>query len=397
MKLTTRLLRKNMSAGRIAGFILSNFIGLAIILGALQFYLDARTIWEADDSFIKSDFLVINKKVTSANTLGESTGGFSTEEVSRLKVQPWVRDIGVFTTTDYKVWAKVEQGGRGLSTSMFFESIPDKFVDAGGSQWYYRDGAREVPIIISKDYLTLYNFGFAAGAGMPQMSENIMSGVPLTLQLTSNDGSRTMSFNGHIVGYSNRLNTILVPSAFMDYTNRELGNGKGSRLPQRLIIDVSSPGDVAIGEYLTANGYEMAGDKSGSQASFLLKVVVGIVLAVGVMITVLSFFILLLSISLIMEKNRDKLHSLLMLGYNLSAVGRPYVQLAVWASCGAFLLALAGVVALRCFYLEPIVKLGADPSTLWASVGSGVALTALIIAFNIEAVRRKVRRSWRLS
>ena len=69
MRLISKLLRKNTSGARIAGFILSNFIGLAIIGAGLQFYLDARSIWDSDDSFIKTDYLVVNKKVTSANTL----------------------------------------------------------------------------------------------------------------------------------------------------------------------------------------------------------------------------------------------------------------------------------------------------------------------------------------
>lgn len=49
MKLVSRLLRKNTSVPRIVGFVISNFIGLAIVLGGLQFYQDARGIWEADD------------------------------------------------------------------------------------------------------------------------------------------------------------------------------------------------------------------------------------------------------------------------------------------------------------------------------------------------------------
>ena len=35
-----RLLRKNMSPARIAGFVLSNFIGLAIVVAGLQFFQD---------------------------------------------------------------------------------------------------------------------------------------------------------------------------------------------------------------------------------------------------------------------------------------------------------------------------------------------------------------------
>ena len=67
-RLLTRLLRKNTSPARVAGFLVSNFLGLAIVLGALQFYSDANSIWSADDSFVKSDWLVINKKVKDGRT-----------------------------------------------------------------------------------------------------------------------------------------------------------------------------------------------------------------------------------------------------------------------------------------------------------------------------------------
>lgn len=70
MGMIGKLLRKNMSAGRMAGFALSNFIGLLIVAGAVMFYVDSRSIWGDEDSFVHSDYLVINKKVTSANTLG---------------------------------------------------------------------------------------------------------------------------------------------------------------------------------------------------------------------------------------------------------------------------------------------------------------------------------------
>ena len=55
MNLISSLLRKNTSPARVAGFILSNFIGLAIIVGGLQFYQDARSLWTADDSFVSTD------------------------------------------------------------------------------------------------------------------------------------------------------------------------------------------------------------------------------------------------------------------------------------------------------------------------------------------------------
>lgn len=394
MNIADRLLRKNTSPARIAGFVLSNFLGLAIILGGLQFYIDARSIWEDDDSFIRSDYMVINKRVTSENTFGGATG-FSAAEREDIEKQPWVKRVAPFSTADYRVSASLMQQGRGLSTHMFFESIPGDFVDVPASQWRWREGDDEIPVIISKDYLTLYNFGFASSAGLPQMSEGLMSGIPLTLTLSSDDGMRTQRFHGRVAGYSNRLNTILVPQEFMDWSNARLGMGK-EKDPSRLIIEVSSPGDVAIKDYMAAHDYEIAGDKSATSASFLLRVVVGIVLAIGVVITLLSFFILLLSISLLMEKNRDKLHSLLMLGYDVRTVGAPYRRIVILASAGALVIATGCVFILRAFYLPALKGLEAEPGSVWLMLAIGMALTVTIILFNLLSISRKVVLAWRV-
>ena len=67
----------------------------------------------------------------------------------------------------------------------------------------------------------------------------------MRLRISSDRGSAELQ--GRIVGFSNRLNTILVPQEFMDWSNSHYGRTAGARAdPSRLIIDVSSPGDVKI-------------------------------------------------------------------------------------------------------------------------------------------------------
>lgn len=393
MSLIGKLLRKNMSPARVAGFLVSNFIGLAIIVAGLQFYLDARSIWEDEDSFMKKDYLVVNKKITTQNTLGDEAG-FMTPEIADIKGQPWVRQVGIFTSADFHVSATMTgSGGRSLSTSMFLESIPDEYIDVSSADWHFDETSKQVPIIISKDYLTLYNFGFASSAGMPQLTEGLMSSIPMTLTLSSDRGGQSVTLPAHISGYSNRLNTILVPQSFMDAMNMRLGSGSDKN-PSRIIIDTNSPGDVAITDYLDTHGLELAGDKSASQASFLLKVVTGIILAVGVVITLLSFFILMLSISLLMEKNRDKLHALIQLGYPLSAIAKPYHQIILLSACGAYLLSLVSLLLMRAYYIDALKGLVPSDSNLWASPVVGLVLTVLIVVLNDLAVSRKVSRAF---
>ena len=399
MKIIFRLLLKNISPSRIAGFVLSNFIGLAIVIGGIIFYSDASSLWTSEDSFIKNDYLVINKKVSSSNLWEGNTNDFSEDEISRLKAQPWTRDVGGFISNDYKVWASIGGMERGISTMLFFESVPDRFVDGvDASEWEFDETEGIVPIILSKDYLTLYNFGFAGSQGLPQLTENLMEGIPLHLTLSSENGRVTRNFNARIVGFSNRLNTILVPESFMEWSNDLLGDSKRKgedKSPSRLIVDVSSPGDVAIKEYMDENGFEVVGDKSASSASYLLKVITGIVLTVGSLITLMSFLILLLSVSLLMEKNREKLHSLLMLGYPLRKVAFPYYVVVVLSSLLAYGGAVLCGLLLRGSYLAPLSGLGVAHGSPWVGLMVGGILTFVIILFNVVAVYRRVLSSWR--
>ena len=392
-----RVLSRNISATQLAGFVLSNFIGLAIVITGIQFYADVRSIWDKEDSFIKRDYLVVNKKVTSSNTLGQTTSDFSLDELEDVRRQPWVRKVGEFESADYYVSAYLNQGGRTMSTSMFFEAIPDEFIDVESGAWSYREGEETVPVIISKDYLTLYNFGFASSSGMPQLTESMLASLPLDLRLSSHDGTRNASLKAKIVGFSNRLNTILVPKDFMDWSNRTLGEtGAGNRRnPSRIIIDTNSPGDVAITEYLDGHDLELAGDKSSSQAAYFLNLIAGLVVGIGAVITVLSFFILLLSVALLMQKNREKLHLLIMLGIDLRRIGKPYERLTTAVSLLSFVLAIVAMLIFRNIYIRGVEGInGGDNAGVWISLSCGAVLTILTLIFNVIAIRRKVRNAF---
>lgn len=393
-RIINRLLSKNISRSQLIGFMLANVAGLAIVILGIQFFEDARPIWEDEDSFIRKDYVVINKRVTSANTFGNASSAFTEADIADIEKQPWVRKVGRFTSADYGLSASVAAGGRQMSTYMFFESIPSEFIDVADNQWTFHPGDKTVPIIISKDYLSLYNFGFAGSAGMSQISEQTISGVPLALRIRPDNGRPEVHLQGMIVGFSNRLNTILVPQEFMEWSNAEFSSKDTATAPSRLIIDVSSPGDVAIPEYMKVHAYEIAGDKGNSTATYLVNVITAVGLAVGVMITLLSFFILLLSISLLMQKNRDKMHSLIMLGFDLKTVARPYERLVIAVNFISWLLAGVGLFLFRSIYLVPMRGMGAAAGSPLLSLACGLALATLITIFNIISIRRKVRTAF---
>ena len=90
-----RLLRRNISAAQLAGYALANLVGLAIVLTAIQFYRDITAAWDADDSFISTDYLIISRKVSTAGSLlGAAADGFSAADIADIKQQPWAKSVG---------------------------------------------------------------------------------------------------------------------------------------------------------------------------------------------------------------------------------------------------------------------------------------------------------------
>ena len=103
----------------------------------------------------------------------------------------------------------------------------------------------DVPIILSRDYLVLYNFGFASTRGLPTLREGEIGMIPLVVSLYGADGHVTR-MRGHIAGFSSRINTIAVPEAFMQWANGKFAPASRSNdvQPSRLVLEINTPGDL---------------------------------------------------------------------------------------------------------------------------------------------------------
>ncbi len=388
-----RLLRRNISAGQIAGYALASFVGLTIVLTALQFYRDVTSVWDADDSFITNDFIVISKRVPGGGALFGSAGEatrFSRGEIEELAGQPWVKNVGEFEAADFNVYAKVEMGGASMGTALFLEAIPDEFFDIRPQGWDYEPGRSPyVPIVLSKEYLSLYNFGFATSRGMPQLSEELIGMVPLKLSLSGNGSQEWV--DARIVGFSSRLNTIAVPRQFMEAANAKFSENP-SQEPSRLIVRLERPGDPEAENYLSAHGYETATDRSANgKTAYFLSIVTSIVVAVGLIISLLAFFILLLSIYLLLQKNREKTRTLLLLGYSPRQVATVYHYIVLSVNALVLIGAIVVVAVGSNFWRGPLAALGVEPTSIWPVAGVGLVLMLLITVANLLAINRRIR------
>lgn len=391
--LLLRLLKRHISPAQLLGFVLANLIGLGILLLGLQFYRDALTALSAKDSLMRADYLIISKQVTSG-LFGSRDNSFSAEEIADLEQQPFVAALGRFTPSKFQVSAGLGLGsalGGGLSTYMFLEAVPDRFLDLKPSDWHWEEGQQEVPLIIPRSYLGLYNSAFAQSQGLPLLSEATIGAIPLGLELRG--GLEEQHYRGRIVGFSNRLNTLLVPEHFIQQMNRRLAPEVPAS-PTRLILELYNPSDPAIALYLREHSYESEGERlASSQSMYFLRLLSGVVLGVGLLISALSAYLLLLSIYLLLQKNSRQLENLLLLGYSQRQLILPYVLLTLVLNLLALLAALGLVLWVRGYYLEAASRL--VPEELGASLlptlllGLGLLVGTTLV--NAVAIGRKVR------
>lgn len=389
-----KLLRQHISVSQLAGFFLANLCGMIIVLLGIQFYRDVLPVFTQGDSFIKKDFVIVSKKVSTLGTLVGKSSTFSTGDVAEIEEQPFTKSVGRFLPSQFKVSAGMGMQGIRMSTDMFFESVPDEFVDVKLDKWTFDPSSDVVPIIIPRNYLNLYNFGFAQSRNLPQLSEGVMGMVNLDIRIMGN--GQVKQLKGNIVGFSNRLNTILVPETFMNWANATYGTGQKAE-PSRLIVEVNNPTDERIAKFFQQKGYETEGNSlDAGKASWFLKVVIGIVLSVGLLISVLSFYILILSIYLLLQKNSTKLENLLLIGYSPARVARPYQLLTIILNLVVLVLGVVAVIAVRSLYLDTVMNLYPDAGSgsVLPSVVTGIIIFIGVSALNIVIIRRKINAIW---
>lgn len=383
-----RLLRKHISLFELAIFFIVNLIGMTVIIGGVQLYSDVKPVMSGESRLIGSDYLVITRPVERVGSGGKR---FSGDDIAALQAQEFIEDIGAFTSSQYEVYGSIMFGGRKLSTMLFFESVPDDFIDILPKEWGYNDGNTMIPIILPRNYLNLYNFGFSSTQQLPQITEDVIKRVELGISLRGN--GLIDNYSGRVVGFSDRINTILVPEQFMTWANGRYGDGANEEAT-RLIIEVDNPADPELIAYIEGNGYEIENKPAeSSKAMYILKVCIVIIVCIGVIFSLLSLIILTLSIYLLLQKNITKLENLVLIGYTPARVALPYNLLTLALNLSIWVISSAVVIIAQRLYIGYIsqmagCELSASPAV---AIGVGGLFTAVIIAFNIFIINRKIR------
>ncbi len=323
--LQTQILKKIFSARRSPAQVFLASVGLLLgmlmLLFSLQLYLQIQRLLNPEST--NPEYLVLSKKINLGNTLMLSRAEFKQSEVEALKEQPFTTDLGEFTANQFEVAAFLS-GSISFSSELFFESVPSQFLDFQPEGWDWSEQSEFLPIVLSQDMLNLYNFGFALSKGFPQISASTIGRINIKVRLRGINGQRIM--DAKIVGFTERISSILVPQSFMEWANQTIGENKVVP-PSRLIVKVKNPADPELVNYLSSQNYQINQDRlNAGKAAAVVQVVMSIVGLVGLLFIGLALVIFTMNFRVILAEAKKEIQLLLHLGYTAAMLGNYLIR-----------------------------------------------------------------------
>ncbi len=368
-------------------------LGLFVLFGVMRFSGDVFDLLYPEDRDAHNRFIVINKKVNLKHTLGFGNTAFSQDEIELMTRQACVKDVGKIMTTNFAVAGAAYMGmDGGMESELFFEAVDDRFLDTHPNDWHWQVGDAQIPGIIARDFLVLYNFGFASAKGMPQLTEETIGLLKAYVVCSGEDTQ--LSFTGKIVGFSDRFSTILVPMSFMTWANAEIGQ-KAPPPVSRVILEIESGQEEAVQAFLESQSYQTNQERLPvTQVARSLKIALGVVCAFGIVLILVSLLSLVLIIQLLVSHARQELQLLHQLGFDDGFLTRTYVTVIGPVIVWPFVLAGAGIGALGLVLKPVLMKAGITISLYpdaWVVFLFAGAFTACIALF-YGLIGRTIRR-----
>ncbi len=389
-----KLLWKNNSKMQLIGAFGGSLVGFILLLGSLQIFFDINSIFNTHENLINPDYIVINKKVSVLNTITQNRNSFSDKDIADLKSQNFIEAVAPFVSNQFRLSANTGRGGNipYFRTELFFEAIPDNYLDTKIAEWHWNDSSDVIPVILPKDYINLYNFGFAESQGLPQVSNDMLSIFRFNIVIKGKGKIGRMK--GKIVGFSDRVNSVLVPQVFLDWANITYGDDIKFQ-PSRLIIIAKDPSSPELQKYLERNNYETNSEKlRNSKLNAILRIILGIVAIVAFIIIGLAFMIFILGFQLIITRSENKLRILLNLGFKYLKLSKLYIQYFLIIVILINIVSVLTLFILKHYLFNFMTNsgFGIDSGVNWIVFLIGFLLSTLLVGINSLFIIRQIKK-----
>ncbi|MGN6801440.1 MAG: FtsX-like permease family protein [Ginsengibacter sp.] len=363
--------------------------GVLLLLVAMQMFVNIQQLLQ-EDTPRKSggyDFVSISKNITNAN-MGKDNS-FTQADLQALKQQPDIQGVAPLVSNKFRVQATA---GNIIpfSTDLFLESINNDFIDTLPPDFTWKPGDLTVPIIFSSDFLEMYNV-FAPAQGLPQLSPKTISSVNIILECSGPYG--TQNFKGNIVALSDRINSLLVPQSFMNWSNFQFMRDT-SLHPSRVYIKTRDANDPKLISYLDQQNYHVNKEKiKFGRIKSILQNIVSALGVFGILVIVLAIMLFSFYLRLMIAKSKDNLRLLLTLGYSPSWLAQSVAQtwLPVYITIIAISLIVTEILQFLFMQLSFVNPQNLSYLLHWSVWLTAIFLLAITIFISINLVKKELK------
>ncbi|GAA4727516.1 hypothetical protein [Flavisolibacter ginsenosidimutans] len=362
-------------------------IGVLLLLASVQMFVNIQQLMK-EGSIRKNgfDFISITKKVTN-ETMGQPEKNvFTDKEVEELKSKPFVTDVAPLQSNLFRV--QLSAGNiLPFKTDLFVESIEDEFLDTVPPTFHWVEGQLKVPIIVSSDYLEMFNV-FAPSQGLSQVSKETAMNIPVVLSV-SGKGQR-LDLYGSVVAFSDRLNTVIVPKSFLDWANRNYGETPTQGY-SRLYIKTTDANNPELLSFLDQKGYVTNRDKT--KMGRTKQVMEGIFTGLGVfglLVVVMALMLFSFYLQLVIARSKENLQLLLLIGYSPLWLSKNVSQrfIPVYVSIVLVALSFTQFMQWAFHHFAMYDREELHTTVHWSVIVLAIVLIALSIITNYRLVRR---------
>ncbi len=362
-------------------------IGVLILLVSIQMFINIQQLLKENNPRKNGyDFISISKTITNDNMGKDNT--FNDSDLVSLEKRPEIEGISPLIANQFRV--KATAGDIiPFSTDLFLESLDNDFIDTVPPSFTWQPGQLTVPIIFSSDFLEMYNV-FAPAQGLPQLSDKTISSVNIILECYGPEGMQ--NFKGNIVALSDRVNSVLVPKTFLEWSNLHFG-GVSKVRPSRVFIKTKDANNPQLITYLENQNYHLNKDKTKfGRVKGILQNIVSALAVFGILVIGLALMLFSFYLQLMIAKSKDNLQLLLTLGYSPKWLGNSVVKTWLPVYISIILIALLITQLLHSLFINLTIIGSSDLSWSlnWAVYVTAAGLLALTLYINSRLVKKEL-------
>jgi Predicted permease. len=298
---------------KFAFLYLGLFLAFALVLSCIQLYVNANAMFGSKSSDANY-WITMSKAITPDNIGRKELIGFNREQIDSISKWEEVKDVYPVVSNDFKVSA---DGGDFIPfyTDMYLEAVDDAAIDIEDLSEFKVEN-NTIPIVISREYLNLYNYGFALNQGLPQITEDFAKKIEVNINLRLKD--KNLRYKGKLIGLSDRIHSVLVPKHFLDSINATQDFSRDHKdIFTRVLVKVNDASDQGLIEKMGEKGYESNQESLRSaKIKSKLFLVLNAIAFIGAFIFLLCLFIIINFIKMEFLEKHEEVSIKYSLGYS---------------------------------------------------------------------------------